>query len=512
MFPHFLKEQDMCDDFARTRLKICPRDVQQRIADGLGSVLSILGNACGTFQFETLINAADPTSALPVLFSSHQYTCPELVPLSPTKGPNAECVEYWYGLEPMFSPRLVMNTLCARCGDMSYWFDADKRSWYGAGINLFKSVPGACLIVQNPGETLPKFISIHQDDGTYTALGSMSVVTACQLSGDGQVFFVRDAVGWKRHQNAQTWIPVGKPDPDSELHTSFAGQTFLQSNPRSPDYYYNIGSAGLKSKRLPADDSQDRPVWSAVLDNTIFIARGKKLYSVGSLDVEQVVYELSAGDTVRGLWADAQTLWLSTEKGTFMTSNGAWTWTELNNALAVGPGLFTKPNDGQIWTHSSQPFVEAVGYPLRLNNGGLLYSDVNHWANAYQDKTKDDKYTTVEATDAAALSPNGQYLLTQEDGVVTLYLNVWNSAKFSAWCKAGGDCQAAYARYCQQFKGDPGCKTGGPNEPDAGGPDSKSFPTLATILIVVAGLGLIGALLYWWLRKRESKPVLLITP
>ena len=161
--------------------------------------------------------------------------------------------------------------------------------------------------------------------------------------------------------------------------------------------------------------------------------------------------------------------------------------------------------------------MEAVGYPLRLNNGGLLYSDANQWANAYQDQTKDDKYTVIEATDAAALSPNGQYLLTQEDGVVTLYLNVWNSAKFAAWCKAGANnCQAAYARYCQQFKGDPGCKTStpdGPDEPDADGPDdAKSFPALATILIVVAGLGLIGAFLYWWLRKRKSKPVLLITP
>ena len=292
----------MCEDFAHTRLKICPRDVQQRIADGLGSVLSVLGNACGTFQFETLINAADPTSALPVLFSSHQYTCPELVPLFPTKGPNAQCVEYWYGLEPKFSPRLVTNTLCARCGDMSYWLDVDKGSWFGSGINLFKSVPDACLIVQNPGENLPKFISIHQDDGTYTALGSMSAVTACQLSGDGQVFFVRDAVGWKRHQNAQTWIPVGTPDPDSELHTSFDGQTFVQSNPRSPDYCYNIGSTGLKSKRLAADDSQDRPVWSAVLDNTIFIARGRKLYSVGSLDVEQVV-DVDRAERRVGRWA-----------------------------------------------------------------------------------------------------------------------------------------------------------------------------------------------------------------
>jgi len=492
----------MCEDFARERLKNCPRDVTQRIEDGFGSVLSVLGNACGTFPFKTMIEAPDPLSALPVLFSSQQFTSPEVVPAFP-RAPWDQC-EYWYGLEPKFSPRAVENTLCARCVDTSHWLGPDG-SWYSTF--LFKSVPGVCLLVTNVDESFPKDIIIQRLDGSSLAIGLMPVVTACQLSANGQTFFVRDAVGWKRHQNAKNWIAVGRPDADSELNTSFDGQTFVQANPNSPDYHYKIGTATLKTKTLPAGDDGTvySAVWGRTLPHTIFIARGKKLYAVGSLNIEHMVFELSgdAGTVVTGLWADTQTLWLSTDKGTLMSSDGAWTWAELNNVFAVGPGLFVKPNDARIFAHSDESFAEAVGYPLLLNNGGLLYSDVNAWATGYQEQTRDDQVTTIEATDTAALSPNGQYLLTQADGVVALYLNVWNSAQFAAWCKAGGnDCQAAYARYCQLFKTDARCKASTPKDPD----DPKGgLPPLAIVLISIVGLGLIGALLSFVLKKRKSK-------
>lgn len=526
----------MCEEFACERLKICPGDIKQRIADGLGSVLAVLGhNSCGTFPFKTLIEASNPTSALPVLFSSLQYTSPEVVPLFRTGVvtnylDDLNCVEYWYGLEAPYGPGPLQNRLCRKCEDISYSLDPSTGHWRRTNyVSPFKSVPGVCLRVTDIGPTFPKYISVNRlnDDGTdtHTPLGEMDVATACQLSGDGQVFFVRDAIGWKRHRDAKTWVAIGRPDPESELHTSFDGQSFVQSNRRSPEYHYTIGSSRLKTKTLAADESEEDAVLSAVLGNTIFIARGKKLYSVGPLDLEQIVFKLadaSAGVIV-GLWADVKTLWLTTDKSTFMSSDGVWTWTEMKNMFAVGPGLFTKPNDGQIWTNSDDSFVEAVGFPLRLTNGGLLYSDINNWANAYQDRTKDDKYSTVEATDRAVLSPNGEYLLTQDDGVLTLYLNVWNSASFSTWCKkAGNDCQAAYAQYCLEFKGDPGCKTSTPDGPydpsDPGGPGSKpddtkeGFPTWAIVLITIAGLGLIGALLRVWLRKRKSKPVMLVTP
>jgi hypothetical protein len=353
------------------------------------------------------------------------------------------------------------------------------------------------------------YVNVQKKDGT-TSLGNVpGVVTACQLSGDGQVFFVRDATGWKRHRDTTTWDPIGKTGAGSaalELNTSFDGETFVQSNPSSPTYHYKIGSAALQTKSLE-DESKGNAVRSAVLSNRIFIARGQKVYSVGSLNLERVVFE--AEDVITGLWADAKTLWLTTATGTLMSNDASWTWVELKNVFAIGPGLFSKPGSGTIWTHADESFVEAVGYPLRLTNGGHLYSNANDWAIAYQDnKTMDDKFTTIEATDAVVLSPNGLYLVTQDDGVVTLYLNVWNSTSFSAWCKESGDeCVAAYAKYCLEFKGDPRCKA---NNPGNGGPDpdpSKGgLPTWAIIVISVAGLALISAVLYAVQKsKRRSK-------
>jgi hypothetical protein len=462
-----------------------------------------------------MIDSAEPTSNLPVLFSSQQFRSPALVdttiPLFPMQVPPIDIEEYWYGLSPF-----GQNAICARGGLKSYFYIDRWLLWEvtSGGVHSFKSVPGACLYTA-PWPTGGSKIFLQTDQTQ--ELGTIPGVTACQLSGDGQACFARDATGWKRHTGGVAWNPIGKPGSALELHTSFDGQTFVQSHPSSPEYYYKIGSAELQTKSLAVDESKDDPVLSAVLGNTIFIARGKKVYSVGSLDHEKVIFNL-VGAVATGMWADEQTLWLTTDKSTFMSNNAGWTWTELKNLFAVGPGLFAKPDNVQIWKNSEQSFVQAVGYPLRLTNGGLLYNDVNKWANAYQDKTMNDEFTVIKATDKAVLSPNGLYLLTQEDGVVTLYLNVWNSASFAAWCKvAGNNCQAAYGRYCQEFKTDPGCKTdtpGGPVNPGPGTPGptpppdpKKGLPTWAIILISIAGLALIGGILFALLRKPQSRPL-----
>lgn len=500
----------MCEDFACTRLKICPRDLKQRIEDGLGAVLSVFGNPCGTFNFKGMLDSTEPTSNLPVLFSSQQFRSPALIdttiPLFPTQVPPIEIEEYWSGLSPFGE-----NTICARGGLKCYFFYNDRWLLWEVtpGVQSFKSVPGTCLFAA----LWPTGSKIVLQTDQARELGTLPGVTACQLSGNGQACFARDATGWKRHTGNVTWNLIGKPGSALDLNTSFDGEIFVQSNPSSPEYYYKIGSAELQTKSLAVDESKDDPVLSAVRDNKVFIARGKKVYSVGSLDVEKVIFEL-IGAVATGMWADEQTLWLTTDKGTFMTNNAGWTWTELRNLFAVGPGLFAKPDNAQIWKNSEQSFVQAVGFPLRLTNGGLLYNDTNKWANAYQDKTMNDEFTTIKATDKTALSPNGLYLLTQENGLVTLYLNVWNSASFAAWCKKdGNNCQAAYARYCQEFKIDPGCKTdtpGGPGNPGTPGPTppppdpKKGLPTWAIVLIAIGGLAIIGAILFAVLKKPQS--------
>jgi len=305
-----------CEEFACERLEICPGDIEQRIEDGedgLGSALSVLGGPCSAFDFEQLLETSEPTSHLPVLFSSRQFTSPALVnttfPLLPAP---LVADEYWYGKNAFKDE----DTLWAKVGSGSYYFNRYFNDWSGCSdepscASTVRSVPGVSFeIVKYPTSTV--FYIKKKNGGDSNGVGP-GAATACQLSGNGQVFFMRGANGWMRHRytTKDEWDPIGKTGAGSaalELHTSFDGNTFVQSNPASAEYYYKIGSAELKTNRLAADESKDHVVRSAVSGNTIFIARGRKVYSVGSLDLERVVFELTgdaAGDVITGLWADA---------------------------------------------------------------------------------------------------------------------------------------------------------------------------------------------------------------
>lgn len=484
-----------CGSFACSRLAICPSDVKQRIIDGLGSALAVLGTACGQFDFDQLVSADDPTAQLPVLFSSLTYRSPKL---EATVYPKLEIAgatvdEYWFGLGPW------ENTICARSGSSTYCYRLGN--WlltYGlpSQITTFKSVPGVMLYAARASSNM----TLRRPDSTYQ-LGESGIVSSCQMSGDGTSYFANNSTGWKRYNwSYRSWDSVGVDDTNLWLVPSFDGTCVVLTSPNisNGDFFYKIGSATLRSATVGGTGK----VYGAVLSSTVFVARVQFIYTIGSLHVLSLIYTIPVG-LATGIWADALTVWVATTTGTYMSNDAGWTWTVLENQFAVGPGLFTKIGSADIWRNSDEPFSESVGFPLRLTNGGLL-SKSPQWRNGFEDKTTTTASTEILPTTTAALSPNGLYLLTNSNGIITLYLNAWNSTKFADWCKLN-DCKAGYANYCQKFGMiDPRCKAsdtpGGPS-PTPSNPASKDFPIWAIVLIVVGALAL-GGIAYGMLKKK----------
>ena len=487
-----------CEGFARTRLEICPEDIEQRLADGLGPALHVLGGPCTQFDFNQLLNAQSPLAQLPVLFSSSRYRSHRLEQTSYLQLTAFAMDEYWFGLGTWG------DTLCARSGSNCYVFNSG--TWYFPPLPTvnFKSVPGVMLSATQSGSTLLS-VSGSPDRTLGSALGSPQ---NCQLSGNGLAYFVRTAAGWNEFdEQSGDWVGIEPNYPGSWLVTSFDGNTIVQTNSShvQGEFHYKIGPADTQTNI--ADGSGQ--VYVAALGDTIFVARDSSISTVGSLNILKLIYTLPTGLTT-GVWADDVTVWVATTIGTYMSNDAGWTWTVLLNEFAVGPGLFTKPGSDNIWRNSDEPFSEAIGFPLRLTNGGLLLSPSTGWRSGFEDKTMGDAATEILETTTAALSPNRLYLLTNVDGVITLYLNAWNSARFAEWCNSN-DCKAAYARYCQAFGNiDTGCRTdtpGGPGTPITPSPPSttpgKGLSTLAIVMIVLGVLAiLIGAFVAYLKNKK----------
>ena len=483
-----------CEAFACARLEPCPSDVGQRIADGLGDALALLGTNCGEFDFNQLVSADIPTAHLPVLFSTLKYRSPNL---EATMYPKLEIAgadvnEYWFGLGPWG------DTLCARSGSLTFCYHLGSWTLLNglpSGINTVKSVPGVMLSDVRGNMTLYTLWGSNE-------LGSLGTLSNCQMSGDGLTYFANNSTGWKRYNEVNgTWDSVGVNGSNLWLVPSFDGTSLVLTNlDTSGEFFYKVGSASVHSTTVGGSGK----VYGAVLGSTVFVARGQFIHTVGSLHVLSLIYTLPAG-AVTGIWADDVTVWVTTTIGTLMSNDAGWTWTVLENQFAVGPGLFTKLGSADIWRNSDEPFSQAVGFPLRLTNGGLL-SKSPQWRNGFEDKTMTTASTEILATTTAALSPNGLYLLTNVNGVITLYLNAWNSARFAEWCTSN-NCTAGRARYCQAFGNiDPSCKTNTPGGPSPPTTPPKNFPVWAIALIVLGGLALIGGLFYAvsWKKKIKS--------
>jgi hypothetical protein len=522
-----------CEGFAIGRLDGCPTDVKQRLANGLGTVLAVLGDRCEEFKFnfqkmteDAIKPNADPTANLPVLFSSRQYrshavpTATQFPKTIPPAGSNA-IDEYWFGLAP------VGNTMCARSGSSVYYYNNTISNptwvrWFGSsGIWCFKGVYNSHISStpdpNNPGFNKVSYVvQFDEETGSIVPLTLFPNLTNVQMSGNGLALFARGSGGWARWNDA--WQPVGNNNGDLWLSPSFDGSSFVQFKTGSSTFFYNLGST-LVQKEITTNSNDN--IYAAVVGKTVFLARGKNVYTVGSLNDLQELGDLG-NRVATGVWADDQTVWVSTDKGTHISSDLGWTWTVMDNYFAVGPNLFTSPGSDMISQGPILTFAQGVAYPLRLSNSGLLYNETGTWANNYQELPTSTTFTTIaNNTVAMALSPNGRYLVTQKNGVVTLYLNVWNSDRFAAWCKGTADgCKNSYKIYCNQFKSiDEDCKTDTPGTPvdpgppgDPGGgpgtdpdPPDEGFPTWAIALISVVGLGILVGVLYAVFKKPKTR-------
>jgi hypothetical protein len=489
----------MCEAFARQRLKVVPPDIGQRIANGLNSTLSVLNDPCGgvSFGFQRLLSSNHPTANLPVLFSSRGFMSPDIEVTAVTKNnPPApqQMLEYWYG-----AGINTTDTLCSRSTTACYdW--GPNGAW--RATELFRSVPGVCLYLG------PNQSSVMVKKGTVpTVLSASRPVQALQMSGNGEKYFLKDNVGWQRHTSGINWQYVGQSGTNWNLTSSFDGTQIILTDPKSRLVCYIAGTSTVRVSNLPLENPGNHPVYAAALDRLFFIVRGRDVYSTGSLGTLVRILEFDNLTFATGIFTDEATVWIPTNRGTFMSNDGGVSWVEQKDVFAVGPGLYTTKDSPFIWKTSETPFAQAVEFPLRLNNGGRLYSPVSGWTTWFEDKTMTDAFTTVEEGTPATLSPNGLYLLTQNNGLVTLYLNVWNFGTFPAWCKLNRkECNPAYGKYCELYKDiDRGCKTETPGNGDNEESDKSTLKTVLTILGVLAGLAVLAAAIYFVWKQSKGK-------
>jgi len=434
----------MCEAFARLNLTQCPADIAQRLADGLGTTLSVVNYACSpVFNYVQLLS--HPTNHLPVLFSSASYRSPLLGSNIAPRIMDLVIDEYWFG-----AFLGAYDTLMARAGDIVYAWMSDTSppvSWLWKKLDYntmgfrVRSVPGACLLLAEfEGQV------VFQRGELSDIIGHIPGATTGRISEDCTTCFVRDSTGWLKYIGDQVWVRVGNQDPSFELSPSFDGSSFVQSNTQSLVYYNLGGNTSYKTVVVPVDSNN---VYTAIIGTTVFIVRGLQIYTVGSNSIRytlNLVQPLTS--PAKGMWADQHTVWISTAVATYRSSDLGWTWIKQNSVVAVGPGLYTTGSTNWVQGGSTQSFVESVEFPLQLHNSGLLSSPT--WTSWFDLAGQTNAYTAITPETEAAISPNGLFLLTQVEGVFTVYLNVWNTDAFKAWC-GGNNCTAGYIEYCNQF-------------------------------------------------------------
>jgi len=333
----------------------------------------------------------------------------------------------------------------------------------------------------------------------------MPGVTACQMSGDGEKYFVRDATGWLQHTGDLNWERV-HTGTDFWLSPSFDGTCFILSRPQSRMVFYTIGNE-TKNISIPAQLPVDNEVFTAALGCLFFIVRGREVFTIGStLTNAELIFEFPEGTVATGVWADALTVWVSTNTGTYMSNDAGCFWFFQEDAFAVGPGLYRTKGSGVISVSSDKSFFESMNFPLRLNNRGVLYSVSNRWRPWFEEKNMTTAFTEVPKDAPVTLSNNGLWLVTQDKGVLTLFLNVWNSPAFSSWCTTK-DCKPGLEKYCALFKEiDKTCQDSDPGNPtNPGKPDDDSLSLGTIALIVLGALFGIGIIVAIILMSQKSK-------
>jgi hypothetical protein len=329
------------------------------------------------------------------------------------------------------------------------------------------------------------------------------------MSGNGQKYFLKDNVGWQRHISGTNWQYVPQAGINWNLTPSFDGTQYVltETAPRSRVVSYIAGTSTVRVSNLPLENPGNHLMYAGVVGRLFFIVRGRDVYTTGSLGTLVRIHQFDNLTFATGIFYDETTVWIPTNKGTFMSNDAGCSWVDQKDVFAVGPGLYTTKDSAFIWETTKKPFAQVVGFPLRLNNGGRLYSPVSGWTTWFEDKTMTNAFTEVEEGVPATLSPNGLYLLTQYKGLVNLYLNVWNFGTFPAWCKLNRkECNPAYGKYCELYKDiDSGCKTETPGNGDDEESDKSTLKTVLTILGVLAGVAALAAAVYFVWKQSKGK-------
>jgi hypothetical protein len=471
-------------------LENCPPDIKQRIADGMCSPLSALTDTCGSFNYAAMLASNDPTSHLPVLFSSESSRSSRLVPTNmnaPTLSGIQVC--YWIGLPPTVGASL--DTVCYRISNRessstTYGFYDSKLGWVECDMFASCSPLGfkRVGVKIHEGHVMTYPNNILKLD----IVGGQVVVTDLVLSGNGNAIFINTNEGWKRHVSEKSWETLGMFG--KHLSTSFDGSAVcVHDFAGDSKVFCKLGSQGIFETSLPPDPFTAKVLHSAVLGSMVFLVRGANVYTVGSLKTPTWLTRLSSvGEgEFAGVWADHTTVWVSGLTTSYMTTDAGWTWTPLFNSWAVGPGVFygnVRASNRSIELASEPSFEEQEHFPLTLHDNGALIgpSGSEHWFRLKE--SPKDKFTQIETTETMALSPNGLFLYTRNpQGGVKLCLNVWNTPEFARWCAKNAGCNKDRSRYCTKFISiDRRCKKPG-------------LPVWAIVLITLAALVLVGLLL-----------------
>jgi hypothetical protein len=111
--------------------------------------LSVLSGNCGSFGFQEMIAASQPTDKLPVLFSSRAYRSPRVDTSSVPKITSEPIIEYWRGMTPFFYEGKSQgpdDVVCAKSSAGTYRY---SNGWAKVASNPrdhAKSIPGTTFV------------------------------------------------------------------------------------------------------------------------------------------------------------------------------------------------------------------------------------------------------------------------------------------------------------------------------------------------------------------------------
>jgi hypothetical protein len=443
-----------CESFARTVLVDCPDDVQQRLASGLGVILSPFNSNCGAFNYQALISHEDPTARLPVLFDSKLYRSPNIIPTNVPMPPSTDAV--WFGLSifnwfappnaPM--PDGTLRTWCCKTKPSSnpfiakaYCYNADPAfaavGWIETPLfhstNDIVVMPFSTYIVEYPENRI-----ISNDGVSHDVM----------ISDDGSTVYKMDTSGVWSRSRANVWTELSYLEPYSTLSVSVDGSNFCAhrnyvGTTNSRVFYSigsNTGSVTVSNAGLP---------YAAILGSMVFIAQGssRQIETLGSLGVLRSIKTLE--NVCRGLWSDGAAVYVGDGNNTLISNNAGWSWVQQLNKVAVSAGIYLDPSNRMMWQTAKTTFKEEVGFPLRLSNSGLLHRST--WKNWFEFTDRDERFTLIDEETTVAVSPNERYLVTIGDDDVKLFLNVWKLPSLWLWCQNEGEnaCMVAYRKYCQ---------------------------------------------------------------